>query len=175
MVRGRAIAIPFPQPHNVDGRVFSREKAPVAILAVGSKKVCLSDMDRDEQLPSSVRLAMCPSERERDPASCQASGMPIGPNSSELPVQVVLILPLLVPPLHASSSGTGTGGATSTPSPLLFLGLASEVSSRLRPLWWLRKSPGFYSCRPPHCPVDASSLVFSFVYIINSIAESTQP
>ena len=30
---------------------------------------------------------------------------------------------------------------------------------RLRPLWWFRKSSGFYSCRPPHCPVDASSLV----------------
>ena len=108
---------------------FPRENAPVAILAVGSKKVCLSDMDRDEQFPISVRLAMCPSERERDPASCQASGMPIGPNSSELPVHVVLILPLLVPPLHAPSSGTGTGRATSTASPLLFLGLASEVSS----------------------------------------------
>ena len=23
---------------------------------------------------------------------------------------------------------------------------------RLRPLWWLHKSSGFYSCRPPHCP-----------------------
>ena len=76
------------------------------------KTVCLSDMDRDEQFPSSVRLAMCPSEREREPASCQASGMPTGPNSSELPVHVVLILRLPVPPLHASSSGTGTEGAT---------------------------------------------------------------
>ena len=157
-MRSRAIAIPFPQPHNVDGRVFSREKAPVAILAVGSKKVCLSEMDRDEQFPISVRLTMCPSERERDPASCQASGMPIGPNSSELPVQVVLILPLLVPPLHASSSGTGTGGATSTASPLLFLGLASEVSSS--PAVVVTKKSWLYSCRPPHCPVDASSLVF---------------
>ena len=25
---------------------------------------------------------------------------------------------------------------------------------------WLHKSSGFYSCRPPHCPVDSSSLVF---------------
>ena len=32
---------------------------------------------------------------------------------------------------------------------------------RLQPLWWLRKSCGFlFSCRTPHCPVDASSLVF---------------
>ena len=31
---------------------------------------------------------------------------------------------------------------------------------RLRPLWWLQKSSGVNSCRPPNCPVDASSLVF---------------
>ena len=31
---------------------------------------------------------------------------------------------------------------------------------RLRPLWWLQKISGFYSCRPQHCPVDASSIVF---------------
>ena len=38
-------------------------------------------------------------------------------------------------------------------------GVPSEF--RLRPLWWLRKkSLGFYSSRPPHCPVNASSPVF---------------
>ena len=53
------------------------------------------------------------------------------------------------------ASGAGTDGATSNASRLLFSGLSSEVSS----------SPavvvsGFYPGRPPHCPVDASSLVF---------------
>ena len=32
---------------------------------------------------------------------------------------------------------------------------------RLRSVWWLRNlSSGFYSCRPPYCPVDDSSLGF---------------
>ena len=30
---------------------------------------------------------------------------------------------------------------------------------RLRPLWWFRKISGFYSCRPRHCPINASSFV----------------
>ena len=60
-----------------------------------------------------------------------------------------------------SSSGAGNGGATSKSQrhPLLSPGLPSEF--RLRPLWWLRKISGFYSSRPPHCPVNASSLVFA--------------
>ena len=57
----------------------------------------------------------------------------------------------------ASSSGAGTGGATSTASPMLILDCSRKF--RLRPLWWFRKSSGFYGCRPRHCPVDASSLV----------------
>ena len=90
-------------------------------------------MDRDEELPISVRLALCPGERERDPSGCIRSIGPRGAGSAA-----------------ASSSGVGTGVTTSTASPLLFPGL---------PLWWFRKSSGFYSCRPPHCQVDASSLV----------------
>ena len=58
----------------------------------------------------------------------------------------------------ASSSGAGTDGATSTASRLLFSRLPSEVSSS--PAVVVKKISGFYSCRPPHCQVDASSLVF---------------
>ena len=61
----------------------------------------------------------------------------------------------------ASSSDTGTRDATSTASPLLFepYFLDSHRKFCLRPLWWFRKSSGFYSRRPRHCPVVASSLV----------------
>ena len=38
--------------------------------------------------------------------------------------------------------------------------VAILAADRKRSLWWFQKSSGFYSCRPPHCPVDASSLVF---------------
>ena len=48
----------------------------------------------DEYLSFSVRLAMCPVERERDPLGCRASGL-----TPELPVHVVLVPPLLVPSL----------------------------------------------------------------------------
>ena len=51
----------------------SREHAPVAILAADSKRSVLGGMDRDEELPISVRLAMCSAERERDPSGCGAS------------------------------------------------------------------------------------------------------
>ena len=43
---------------------------------------------------------------------------------------------------------------------------------RLRPLWWFRKSFGFYSCRPRHCPVDAS-FHFSFVCSTGGIQART--
>ena len=92
----------------------------------------------------------------------------------ELPVHVVLLPPLLVPQLlqrayinisslvvgsaAASSSGAGTDGATSTASRLLFSGFPSEVSSSLAVV--VTKCSRFYSCRPPHGPVDASSLIF---------------
>ena len=47
--------------------VFSRENAAHdALLDVDSKTVILGSMDRDEELPISVHLAMCPAERERD-------------------------------------------------------------------------------------------------------------
>ena len=55
--------------------------------------------------------------------------------------------------------GAGTGDATSTASPFLFPGLPSEVSCS--PAVVVTKSYGLYSCRPLHCPVDASS---SFVF-----------
>ena len=45
-------------------------------------------------LPISVRLAMCPAERERNLSGCQASGI-----NPELPFHVALVLPLQVPPL----------------------------------------------------------------------------
>ena len=51
-------------------------------------------MDRDEQLPFSVWLAICPVERERDLSGCRASGL-----TPDLPDHVVLVPPLLVPPL----------------------------------------------------------------------------
>ena len=57
----------------------------------------------------------------------------------------------------ASSSGAGSDGATSTASRCYFVDCPREF--RLRPLCWLQKSSGFYSFRPPHCPVDTSSLV----------------
>ena len=37
--------------------------------------------------------------------------------------------------------------------------LGCPLTFRLSPLCWLRKSSGFYSCWPTHCPVDVSSLV----------------
>ena len=58
----------------------------------------------------------------------------------------------------ASSSGAGTGGAMSEASRLLFSGLPSEVSSS--PAVVVKQISGFHSCRPPHCQVDASSLIF---------------
>ena len=35
----------------------------------------MGNMDRDEGLPISVRLAMCLAEREGDPSGCRASGL----------------------------------------------------------------------------------------------------
>ena len=58
-----------------------------------------------------------------------------------------------------SSSCAGTDGATSTASRLLFSGLPSEVSSL--PAVVVKTISGFFSCRPPYCQADASSLVFS--------------
>ena len=89
-------------------------------------------------------------------------------------VPPLLVPPLLVPPSRllvppllfsgdgsaaGSSSGAGTDGATSTASRLLFSGLPSEVSSS--PAVVVKKISGFFSCRPPYCQADASSLVFS--------------
>ena len=49
--------------------------------------------------------------------------------TAELPVHVVLVPPGATDSAPTSTSGCGTGGAMSTESPLLFLGLPSEVSS----------------------------------------------
>ena len=113
----------------------------------------MGDIDRDEEFPISVRLVMCPAERERDPSRFRASGRPITP---ELPVLVVLVLPL--PRLRALVPGAS---ATSTASPFLFPGLPSEVSSS--PAVVVTKSSGLYiySCRPPHCPVELFPRSFS--------------
>ena len=52
--------------------VFFRENEPVAILAADSER---GGMDRDEQLPISVRKTTCPSEIVRDLSGCRASGI----------------------------------------------------------------------------------------------------
>ena len=68
--------------------VFFRENAAVAILTADSKRSFLASCT---ELPISVRLAICPAERERDSSGCRASGITI-----ELPVHVLLVLLLLV-------------------------------------------------------------------------------
>ena len=78
-------------------------------------------MDHDEELPISVRMVMCPAERERDPSSCRASGIP-----PELPV-LVLVPPVLFPPLIRLQALVT--GVQRQPHPLLFPGLPSDVSS----------------------------------------------
>ena len=121
---------------------------------------------------------MCPVERERDPSICRASGL-----TPELPVHVVLIPPrclfrrcwfrrclfrhcwfrrcfvfqALVPPLLRLQALVPM--VKRQPHRVCYF-LDCTRKFRLRPLWWLQKCSGFYSCRPPHCPVDASSLVF---------------
>ena len=65
------------------------------------------------------------------------------------------MVPLLVR-LHAL---VPMAGATSTASRLLFSGLPSEVSSS--PAVVVKQISGLFSCRPPYCQADASSLVFS--------------
>ena len=85
-------------------------------------------------------------------------------STPELPVHVVLVPPLLVP----SSLVPPLLRFQALVMPLLRLqALVPMVQRqphrvcyfldcprkfRLRPLWWLHKSSGFYSCRPPHCP-----------------------
>ena len=121
---------------------------------------------------------MCPVERERDPSGYRASGL-----TPELPVHAVLVPPLLVPPLLVPPLLVPSllvpphhlRFQALVPPLLRLQALVSMVQRqpnrvcyfldcprkfRLRLLWWLHKSSGFYSCRPPHCPVDASSLVF---------------
>ena len=93
-------------------------------------------MDRDEELPISVRLAMCSTGKERDSSGCRASGRHIGPNSREQPVHMVLILPLPVPPLLRLQALVGV---QRKPHRHLYL-LNCPRKFRLRPLWWLRKS-----------------------------------
>ena len=116
---------------------------------------------------------MCPVERERDPSGCRASGL-----TPELPVHVVLVssvagsvppllVPsLLVPPLLRFQAlvppllrfqALVPMGQRQPHRGCYFLDCPRKF--RLRPLWWLHKSSGFYSCRPSHCPIDASSLI----------------
>ena len=109
-------------------------------------------MDRVEGLSFSVRLAMCPVERARDPPGCRASGL-----TPELPVIVMLVPSVLVPPLLRLQALVPM--VKRQPHRVCYF-LDCPRKCRRRPaLWWLQKSSGFYSCRPRHCPVDASSLV----------------
>ena len=110
---------------------------------------------------------MCPVERERDPSGCRASGLP-----PELPVHVVLVPPLLIPPLLVPPLLVPLlVRCQALVPPLLRLQALVLMVQRQphrvcycldcpRKLWRLQKSSGFCSCRRPHCPVDASSLVF---------------
>ena len=68
--------------------VFFRKNAAVAILTADSKRSFLASWT---ELPISVRLAMCPAERERDSSGCRASGITL-----EQPLHVLLVLLLLV-------------------------------------------------------------------------------
>ena len=103
---------------------------------------------------------MCTVESERDPSGFRASGL-----TPELPVHVVLVPPLLVPSLLVPPLLRFQALVL----PLLRLqALVPMVQRqphrvcyfldcprkfRLRPLrWFIHKSSGFYSCRPPHCP-----------------------
>ena len=94
-------------------------------------------MDRVEGLSFSVRLAMCPVERERDPPGCRASGL-----TPELPFIGVLVPPLLVllPLRHQALVPM----VQRQPHRVCYF-LDCPRKFRLRPLWWLRKSSGFNS------------------------------
>ena len=85
LVRSRAIAVLFLSPQNVHGSVFPR-KFGCCNSRSWWETVLLGGMDRDEELPISVRLAMCLAERERAASGCRASGLTPGP-----PVHVVLV------------------------------------------------------------------------------------
>ena len=94
---------------------------PLSLLIAN---VVLGGIDRDEELPISVRLAMCPAERDRDPLGCRASGL-----TPELPVHVVMFSSLLVPQLLRLQALVPGVQRTSTASPLLFPRFPSEVSA----------------------------------------------
>ena len=129
---------------------------------------------------------MCPVERERDQSGCRASGLtpelPVhvvlvssdagsavagsGVVGSAV-VGSAVVGSVVVGSAAASFSGAGSAAASSSLVPMVqrqphrgcyFLDCPRKF--RLRPLWWLQKSSGFYSCRPPHCRIDASSLIF---------------
>ena len=87
-------------------------------------------MDRDEELPISVRLAMCPAERERDASGCRSSGIGLTPELIGPGGVLVVVPPLMFPPPIRLRALVGpTGGATSNTSPLPFPGFPSQVSS----------------------------------------------
>ena len=73
---------------------FYSEKMHLLPFSLLIENVILGGMDRNKELPISVRLAMCPAERDRDPLGCRASGL-----TPELPLHVVMFSPLLVPQL----------------------------------------------------------------------------
>ena len=162
LARSRAIAVRFPLPQNVHGSVFFRENAYVAILAADSKRSFWAAWNvMNNNLSFSVRLAMCPVERVRDPSGCRASGL-----TPELPVHVVLVPPLLVPPLLVSSvAGSAVVGSVVVGSAAAsFSGAGSAAASFSGAGSAAASSSGAGTdCPrkfPPHCPIDASSLIF---------------
>ena len=103
-------------------------------------------------------------ERERDPSGCRPSGL-----TPELPVHIVLVLPLLVPPLFVPSLLVPPLLRFPALVPMVqcqphrvcyFLDCPRKFQVSSSPAVVAKKSSGFYSCLPPYCPVDASSLVF---------------
>ena len=108
-------------------------------------------MDRDEESPISVRLAMCPAERERDASGCRSSGV-----TPELSVLVATWCRFR----RCCFRRRFVFRRWYWGCNVKHIAIAISWISRLRPLCWLRKSSGFYSCRRTYCPVCASSCVF---------------
>ena len=92
-------------------------------------------MDRDEELPISVRMAMCPADtavRERDLSGCRAAGA-----IPELPI-LIFVPPLLFQSLirlHALV----TGGWANRVNRIHCYFLDCPRTFRLRPLWLRKK------------------------------------
>ena len=148
--------------------VFFRENASIAILTAGRKRFFWAAWTVMNDCRSQFGW-QCAQLKESE--ICRVVERQVWTLTPELPVHVVLVPPLLVPPLLVPPLLVPS---LLVPPLLRLQALVPMVQRRpyrvcyfldcprkfrLRPLWWLHKSSGFYSCRPPHCPVDASSLV----------------